>query len=733
MSGEINGIDGDEAVPPSLLHGTLSCPATGQQLEFIDEEQPYAWSTTDQPFVIQAQYVKSPPHRSLSVASIYDSGPGEDQGSLTPAGDPDLLDRQLPTPLPMIPLFVLTVVIFSEPLTSTILFPFIYFMFCTSIFWGYMSDKYGRRPILLLGLIGSTITCNVGVAKSMLGEIADESNQGQAFSLFGFAWGIGMIVGPILGSRLSNPAQNFPAIFGNWQFFIDYPYFLPCLVASLGSFLGFLVGLFFLKETKTWPEQEERERLEALEKEKERRSGYAAYDEQVLDDSIDQHDQHMGSGNGLPKNLQHGGNDPVALTMNNSESNLREVEINSSGEDEDLHSQEQQPLLEPSSGPQVRFTNGQGSALATGSRQHYGSMSSLSLGLNSSQGRGFDPTNEPTGTANVLEAAPSSPPVGRSSSTMIYQRPFQSVSAATGRTRRGGYPGRQRPSLNHASSQFSVASSVIQVDPYDRPWASTSPRAGHVPTSFSSSYMPSLSSIYHRPSSYIPTDARSIGVNSTGYSISASRYGGSSIENADWIHPTQRPTTPVLLIPANDRITQQRLSATTSQIFVLPPDPDNKDPNQPVQLLVVPSNNTGLSPLSITSIIAYSTLALHSIVFEEAYTLFAVTPLVSHGLGWTANLLGSSLASMGLVQLTLQFVVYPRLERRLSAVFLFRLSQLLYVVVYMWFPLVRYFLVDESQPETGGQTRLVWNMVLMGLVLKYFCSVCSYTAVMVMV
>lgn len=102
-----------------------------------------------------------------------------------------------------------------------------------------MSDRYGRRPILLFGLIGSTIAClffglsksliwaitsrsmcgllngkstlctnaclydekqltsclvgNVGVAKSMLGEIADDTNQAQAFSVFGFAWGIGMV------------------------------------------------------------------------------------------------------------------------------------------------------------------------------------------------------------------------------------------------------------------------------------------------------------------------------------------------------------------------------------------------------------------------------------------------------------------------------------------------------------------------------------------------------------
>lgn len=34
---------------------------------------------------------------------------------------------------------------------------------------------------------------NVGVAKSMLGEIADSTNQSQAFSVFGFAWGIGMV------------------------------------------------------------------------------------------------------------------------------------------------------------------------------------------------------------------------------------------------------------------------------------------------------------------------------------------------------------------------------------------------------------------------------------------------------------------------------------------------------------------------------------------------------------
>jgi hypothetical protein len=179
----------------------------------------------------------------------------------------------------------------------------------------------------------------------------------------------------------------------------------------------------------------------------------------------------------------------------------------------------------------------------------------------------------------------------------------------------------------------------------------------------------------------------------------------------------------------------RRMSVAPSQVFLLPPDPNNKDPHQPIQLLVVqsPPQEAGLSPLSITTILAYSMLALHSIVFEEVYTLYAVTPLASHGLGWNAMQLSTSLASMGFVQLVLQFIVYPRLERRFSAVWLFRGAQLLYGCIYLAFPMIRKFAVDETDTETGGQIGRVRNLVLIGLVCKYSCSVFSYTSVMVMV
>ena len=75
--------------------------------------------------------------RSFHHGSGYGDGNGGGRGV---EGDQEdissIHSRQkiTPTPLPKIPLFVLSVVIFSEPLTSTILFPFVYFMVTLSVF-----------------------------------------------------------------------------------------------------------------------------------------------------------------------------------------------------------------------------------------------------------------------------------------------------------------------------------------------------------------------------------------------------------------------------------------------------------------------------------------------------------------------------------------------------------------------------------------------------------------------
>jgi MFS family permease len=75
----------------------------------------------------------------------------------------------------------------------------------------------------------------------------------QAFSLLPLMYGLGSIIGPILGGFLSHPVSNYPSIFGNLGFLTDflikYPYFLPCFISASICILGLIFGLFYLEET----------------------------------------------------------------------------------------------------------------------------------------------------------------------------------------------------------------------------------------------------------------------------------------------------------------------------------------------------------------------------------------------------------------------------------------------------------------------------------------------------
>jgi MFS family permease len=65
-------------------------------------------------------------------------------------------------------------------------------------------------------------------------------------------YNVGVIIGPILGGLLADPAGSYPNIFGNVKFLKQYPYAPPNLLnaffllsAAIGTFFGLAeVGIY---------------------------------------------------------------------------------------------------------------------------------------------------------------------------------------------------------------------------------------------------------------------------------------------------------------------------------------------------------------------------------------------------------------------------------------------------------------------------------------------------------
>ncbi|XP_071093267.1 uncharacterized protein [Haliotis cracherodii] len=141
-----------------------------------------------------------------------------------------------------------------------------------SYFWGWLSDRKGRKLVLLVTLGGSGVfslvfgfTQNLamaisarfftglfsgilGTAKTVLYEVSDNSNQAVGMSMISLAWGAGIILGPATGGYLASPVVKYPATFPA-GFFTRFPYIIPATVTFVVNVLVFLVIAFKMKET----------------------------------------------------------------------------------------------------------------------------------------------------------------------------------------------------------------------------------------------------------------------------------------------------------------------------------------------------------------------------------------------------------------------------------------------------------------------------------------------------
>ncbi len=106
--------------------------------------------------------------------------------------------------------------------------------------WGVLSDRYGRKPILAVGILGyaislfmfgmSTTFWMLFVARSLsgilssatmptamayIGDTAPQAERGKSMGQLGAATGIGVIVGPMMGGLLSAVSLAFPFLVGS--------------------------------------------------------------------------------------------------------------------------------------------------------------------------------------------------------------------------------------------------------------------------------------------------------------------------------------------------------------------------------------------------------------------------------------------------------------------------------------------------------------------------------------
>jgi MFS family permease len=68
--------------------------------------------------------------------------------------------------------------------------------------------------------------------------------QSRAFLLLPMTFNVGVIIGPILGGLLADPAGSYPKYFGNIAWLKKYPYAAPNILSACFLFCAML-GIFF--------------------------------------------------------------------------------------------------------------------------------------------------------------------------------------------------------------------------------------------------------------------------------------------------------------------------------------------------------------------------------------------------------------------------------------------------------------------------------------------------------
>ncbi|CUA68450.1 Putative inorganic phosphate transporter C8E4,01c [Schizosaccharomyces pombe 972h-] [Rhizoctonia solani] len=158
--------------------------------------------------------------------------------------------------------------------------------FVTALPCSYLSDTFGRKPVMIASMIGTMISlfffgtgrtflglfisrCIGGAvgpqwtwtgAFTVLGDTTDAATAGGAYSGINVAYSVGNMISPSIGGFLVHPSDHFAAFQG--EFWKNNPFALPCFVGVVICAITMLVIMVALPETLPskdgWAHKQER-------------------------------------------------------------------------------------------------------------------------------------------------------------------------------------------------------------------------------------------------------------------------------------------------------------------------------------------------------------------------------------------------------------------------------------------------------------------------------------------